>query len=117
MSEIFVNTVNYNGSKTAKLMRLFTVNDAYSIDEFPVTSKLKAMLKSSEGGAKVMNELLEKLISDEKKESEKLGEKRGEKRGAENEKIRMAKDMKKKSLPFSLISEITGLSENKILSL
>ena len=74
MSEIFVNTVNYNGSKTAKLMRLFTVNDAYSIDEFPVTSKLKAMLKSSEGGAKVMNELLEKLISDEKKESEKLGE-------------------------------------------
>ena len=85
MNEIFVNTVNYNGSKTAKLMRLFTVNDAYSI-EFPVTSKLKAMLKSSEGGAKVMNELL-------------------------------AKDMKKKSLPFSLISEITGLSENKILSL
>ena len=68
MSEIFVNTVNYNGSKTAKLMRLFTVNDAYSIDEFPVTSKLKAMLKSSEGGAKVMNELLEKLISDEKRE-------------------------------------------------
>ena len=67
MSEIFVNTVNYNGSKTAKLMRLFTVNDAYSI-EFPVTSKLKAMLKSSEGGAKVMNELLEKLISDEKRE-------------------------------------------------
>ena len=117
MSEIFVNTVNYNGSKTAKLMRLFTVNDAYSIDEFPVTSKLKAMLKSSDGCAKVMNELLEKLISDEKKESEKLGEKRGEKRGAENEKIRMAKDMKKKSLPFSLISEITGLSENKILSL
>lgn len=117
MSEIFVNTVNYNGSKTAKLMRLFTVNDAYSIDEFPVTSKLKAMLKSSEGGSKVMNELLEKLISDEKRESEKLGEKRGKKRGAENEKIRMAKDMKKKSLPFSLISEITGLSENKILSL
>ena len=117
MSEIFVNTVNYNGSKTAKLMRLFTVNDAYSIDEFPVTSKIKAMLKASEGGAKVMNELLEKLISDEKRESEKLGEKRGEKRGAENEKIRMAKDMKKKSLPFSLISEITGLSENKILSL
>lgn len=71
MSEIFVNTVNYNGSKTAKLMRLFTVNDAYSIDEFPVTSKLKAMLKSSEGGAKIMNELLEKLISDEKRESEK----------------------------------------------
>ena len=67
MSEIFVNTVNYNGSKTAKLMRLFTVNDAYSI-EFPVTSKLKAMLKSSEGGARVMNELLEKLISDEKRE-------------------------------------------------
>ena len=68
MSEIFVNTVNYNGSKAAKLMRLFTVNDAYSIDEFPVTSKLKAMLKSSEGCAKVMNELLEKLISDEKRE-------------------------------------------------
>ena len=56
-----------------------------------------------------MNEMLEKIIKEEKKESKK--------EGANEEKIRIAKDMKKKSLPFSLIAELTGLSEKKILAL
>ena len=32
-----------------------------------MTSELKSRLKSSEGGSRVMNEILEKLISDEKR--------------------------------------------------
>lgn len=36
---------------------------------------------------------------------------------AENEKIRMTSDMKKNSLPFSLIAELAGLSEKKIMAL
>ncbi|MGP1434502.1 MAG: Rpn family recombination-promoting nuclease/putative transposase, partial [Catonella sp.] len=109
LTEIYVTTVKKDGSKVSKLMELFIKDDAYNIEDFPITSEIKARFKISEGGRKEMNEMLEKIIREEKEESEK--------RGAENEKIRMAKDMKKKSLPFSLIAEITGLSEKKILAL
>ena len=125
LTEIFVNTVNYDGSKPARLMKLFTDNDAYSSDEFPITSELKSRLKSSEGGSRTMNEILEKLISDEKRESELRGEERGEKRGrkegkiegANEEKLRIAKDMKASGLAFDFIARFTGLTEDAVAAL
>ena len=125
LTEIFVNTVNYDGSKPARLMKLFTENDAYSNDEFPITSELKSRLKSSEGGSKTMNEILEKLISDEKRESEKRGRKEGilegriegKIEGANEEKLRIAKDMKASGLGFDFISRFTGLSEEVVAAL
>ena len=125
LTEIFVNTVNYDGSKPARLMKLFTDNDAYSNDEFPVTSELKSRLKSSEGGSRAMNEILEKLISDEKRKSEKRGEKRGRKegikegkiKGANEEKLRIAKDMIASGLEFGFIARLTGLSEEAVAAL
>ena len=121
LTEIFVNTVNYDGSKPARLMKLFTENDAYSNDEFPVTSELKSRLKSSEGGSRAMNEILEKLISDEKRESEKRGEKRGREEGImlgkeEGAKI-IAKTMIEEGLPTELIMRYTGLSEEAVAAL
>ena len=125
LTEIFVNTVNYDGSKPARLMKLFTENDAYSNDEFPITSELKSRLKSSEGGSKTMNEILEKLISDEKRESEKRGRKEGilegkiegKIEGANEEKLRIAKDMKASGLGFDFIARFTGLTEDTIAAL
>ena len=125
LTEIFVNTVNYDGSKPARLMKLFTDNDAYSSDEFPITSELKSRLKSSEGGSRTMNEILEKLISDEKRESELRGKKRGRKEGkiegkiegANEEKLRIAKDMKASGLAFDFIARFTGLSEEAVAAL
>ena len=121
LTEIFVNAAGRNDSKVSKLMELFIKDDVYNTEVFPVTSKIKARFKISEGGRKEMNEMLEKIMEEERMEGEKrgieLGEKRGKKEGANEEKIRIAKDMKKKSLPFSLIAELTGLSEKKILAL
>ena len=125
LTEIFVNTVNYDGSKPSRLMKLFTENDAYSNDEFPVTSELKSRLKSSEGGSMAMNEILEKLISDEKRESEKRGRKEGilegkiegKIEGANEEKLRIAKDMKASGLGFDFIARFTGLTEDTIAAL
>ena len=125
LTEIFVNTVNYDGSKPARLMKLFSENDAYSIDEFPITSELKSRLKSSEGGSMAMNEILEKLISDEKRESEKRGRKKGilegkiegKIEGANEEKLRIAKDMKASGLGFDFIARFTGLTEDTIAAL
>ena len=109
LTEIFVNTVNYDGSRPARLMKLFTENDAYSNDEFPVTSELKSRLKSSEGGSRAMNEILEKLISDEKRESEKRGKIEGAKE--------IAKTMIKEGLSTELIIRYTGLPEDIVAAL
>jgi len=99
----------------------FIYNDAYSSDEFPITSELKSRLKSSEGGSRTMNEILEKLISDEKRESELRGEKRGRKEGkiegANEEKLRIAKDMKASGLAFDFIARFTGLTEDAVAAL
>ena len=122
---VFIICVKYDGAKLAKLMKLFTDNDAYSSDEFPITSELKSRLKSSEGGSRTMNEILEKLISDEKRESELRGEERGEKRGrkegkiegANEEKLRIAKDMKASGLAFDFIARFTGLTEDAVATL
>ena len=103
----------------------FIYNDAYSNDEFPITSEIKSRLKSSEGGSRTMNEILEKLISDEKRESELRGEERGEKRGrkegkiegANEEKLRIAKDMKASGLAFDFIARFTGLTEDAVATL
>ena len=72
-----------------------------------------------------MNEILEKLISDEKRESELRGEKRGRKEGkiegkiegANEEKLRIAKDMKASGLVFDFIARFTGLSEEAVAAL
>ena len=125
LTEIFVNTVNYDGSKPSRLMKLFTENDAYSNDEFPVTSELKSRLKSSEGGSRAMNEILEKLISDEKRESEKrgreegimLGKEEGMMLGKEEGAKIIAKTMIEEGLPTELIMRYTGLSEDVIIAL
>ena len=60
-----------------------------------------------------MNEILEKLVSDEKRESEKLGEKRGKIEGAKE----IAKTMIKEGLSTELIMRYTGLSEEAIAAL
>jgi len=106
-------------------MKLFTENDAYSNDEFPVTSELKSRLKSSEGGSRAMNEILEKLISDEKRESEKrgreegimLGKEEGMMLGKEEGAKMIAKTMIEEGLPTELIMRYTGLSEEAVAAL
>ena len=113
LTEIYVTTVKKDSSKVSKLMELFIKDDAYDTEDFPITSEIKARFKISEGGRKEMNEMLEKIIREEKEESER----RGKKEGVNEEKIRIAKDMKKEGLPFSLIAEITGISEKNIMAL
>ena len=56
-----------------------------------------------------MNEILEKLISDEKRESEKRGNEEGAKM--------IAKTMIEEGLPTELIMRYTGLSEEAVAAL
>ena len=129
LTEIYANAVIDNGSKFSKLMKVFTENNTYNTEEFPVTSEIKARFKFDEGGAIKMDETLqrwkEEWISEGEARGEKRGEERGEKRGrkegeklgAKNEKIKIAGDLKKRGFKDELIAEITGLSEKMVTAL
>ena len=110
-------------------MKVFTENDTYNTDDFPVTSEIKARFKFDEGGAVKMDETLQRWMRESEAIGEKRGEERGEKRGrregrregeklgAKNEKIKIAGDLKKRGFKDELIAEITGLSEKIIMAL
>ena len=117
LTEIYANAVIDNGSKFSKLMKVFTENDTYNTEEFPVTSEIKAGFKFDEGGAVKMDETLQKWMRESEEIGEKRGEKRGRREGAKNEKIKIAGDLKKRGFKDELIAEITGLSENMIMAL
>ena len=117
LTEIYANAVIDNGSKFSKLMKVFTENDTYNADEFPVTSEIKARFKLDEGVAIKMDETLQRWMRESEAIGEKRGEKRGEKLGAKNEKIKIASDLKKRGFKDELIAEITGLSEKMIMAL
>ena len=117
LTEIYANAVIDNGSKFSKLMKVFTENDTYNAEEFPVTSEIKARFKLNEGGAVKMDETLQRWKEEWISEGEARGEKRGEKLGAKNEKIKIAGDLKKRGFKDELIAEITGLSEKIIMAL
>ena len=117
LTEIYANALIDNGSKFSKLMKVFTENDTYNTDEFPVTSEIKARFKFDEGGAVKMDETLQRWKDEWISEGEARGEKRGEKLGAKNEKIKIAGDLKKRGFADNLIAEITGLSEKVVTAL
>ena len=145
LTEIYVNAAVDDGSKLAKLMKVFTKNDVYNEADFPVTSEIKARFKKDEGGTVKMDATLQKWMQ----ESEEIGEKRGEKRGREEgimlgkeegmmlgkeegmmlgkeEGIMLgkeegakiiAKTMIDEGLPIELIMRYTGLSEDVVVAL
>ena len=137
LTEIYVNAAVDDGSKLAKLMKVFTNNDVYDEADFPITSEIKARFKKDEGGTVKMDATLQKWIQ----ESEEIGEKRGEKRGREEgimlgkeegmmlgkeegimlgkeEGAKMiAKTMIDEGLPIELIMRYTGLSEDVVVAL
>ena len=121
LTEIYANAVIDNGSKFSKLMKVFTENDTYNTDEFPVTSEIKARFKFDEGGAVKMDETLQKWknewISEGEARGEKRGEKRGRQEGAEKEKFKIARSMRKEGVNPELITKFTGLPTEVVMAL
>ena len=121
LTEIYVNAAVDDGSKLARLMKVFTKNDAYDEADFPVTSEIKARFKKDEGGSIKMDETLQRWRDEWISEGEERGEKRGRKEGkiagANEEKLRIAKDMKASGLGFDFIARFTGLSEEAVAAL
>ena len=121
LTEIYANAVIDNGSKFSKLMKVFTENDTYNTDEFPVTSEIKARFKFDEGGTVKMDETLqrwkEEWISEGEARGEKRGEKRGRQEGAEKEKFKIARSMREEGVNLELITKFTGLPMEVVMAL
>ena len=112
LSEIYVNATIDDGSNISELMKVFTKDDAYS-ELYPKTSEIKQRYKETEGGIQAMCEIMEIVKEDGRIE----GRTEGRAEGEINKAKKIAGDMKKKGLELSLISELTGLTEDEILSL
>ena len=69
MEEIYVNAAIDDKSDIADLMKVFTENDTYDDDKFPITSSSKRRFKTTEEGVKEMCEVIEKNREEAVKEA------------------------------------------------
>ena len=65
--EIYVNAMIKDGSEVSELMKIFVDDDVYN-NKFPKTSEGKHRYKETEGGLKVMCEIMEKIAEESKLE-------------------------------------------------
>ena len=69
MEEIYINAAIDDKSDIADLMKVFTENDTYDDDKFPITSSSKRRFKTTEEGVKEMCEVIEKNREEAVKEA------------------------------------------------
>ena len=91
-TEIYVNALARDNSKTAELMKIFIDPAFYNYDSFPEISSLKYQCLHTQEGRKKMDAILESYIEEieaaSRAEGEKYGRAEGEKYGrAEGEKL------------------------------
>jgi predicted transposase/invertase (TIGR01784 family) len=103
--EVYVNAAVKDGSDIAELMSVFTEDNAYN-NKFPKTSEGKHRYKTTEGGKKIMCDIMEKIASKERAE------------GRDEEKNETAKRLiKKHTMSAEEIAEITELPLDVIIKL
>lgn len=100
INEIYVNTVNYDGSKLADLMKLLNSSECEFDDRFPEICKTIMNFKIGKGRA-VMCKVVEEYAQEY----------------AQEKVIQIAKNMLKNGFSFESIFENTGLPMAKILQI
>ena len=107
--EIYINASADDGTDIADLMKIFTVDNEYNDERFPVTSKIKRRFKETDEGVNKMCEIIEKY------KNEGLAEGRAE--GAAEKEHSMIISMLKNKISMEQIINITGLTMEKITSI
>lgn len=80
LQEIYVNTKIDDGTDIAKLMHIFTENDAYDFKKFPKTSVREKQFKENEGGSEKMCDIVEEYARQRAEEAVKKAAKEAEKK-------------------------------------
>lgn len=66
--EIYVSACVKDGSDVSELMEIFTNDDSYNINKYPIISNIKKRYKETEEGQAVMCEIMERINEDTKRE-------------------------------------------------
>lgn len=66
--EIYVSACVKDGSDVSELMDIFTNDESYNANKYPITSNIKKRYKQTEEGQSIMYEIMEKINEDTKKE-------------------------------------------------
>ena len=66
--EIYVSACVKDGSEVSELMDIFTNDESYDMNKYPVTSDIKRRYKKTKEGQKVMCEIMEKINEETKNE-------------------------------------------------
>ena len=103
--EIYINASAEDGTDIADLMKIFTVDNEYNDERFPVTSKIKRRFKETDEGVNKMCEIIEKYKNE------------GRAEGAAKKEHSMIISMLKNKISMEQIINITGLTMEKITSI
>lgn len=103
--EIYINASAEDGTDIADLMKIFTVDNEYNDERFPVTSKIKRRFKETDEGVNKMCEIIEKYKNE------------GRAEGAAEKEHSMIISMLKNKISMEQIINITGLTMEKITSI
>ena len=66
--EIYVSACVKDGSDVSELMDIFTNDESYNVNKYPVTSNIKKRYKQTKEGQSVMCEIMERIEQDGRKE-------------------------------------------------
>ena len=109
IQEIYINASADDGTDIADLMKIFTVDNEYNDERFPVTSKIKRRFKETDEGVNKMCEIIEKYKNE--------GRAEGRAEGAAEKEHSMIISMLKNKISMEQIINITGLTMEKITSI
>lgn len=104
MQEIYVNAVIDNGSDVAQLMKVFSYDEVYDDEKFPVTSDIKRRFKTTEEGVSIMCGIIEKYINEGRAE----GRVEGRAEGSMNMLMELVRD---NLLPVHEAAKRAGMTE------
>lgn len=115
--EIYINASADDGTDIADLMKIFTVDNEYNDERFPVTSKIKRRFKETDEGVNKMCEIIEKYKNEGRAEGLATGRAEGRAEGAAEKEHSMIISMLKNKISMEQIINITGLTMEKITSI
>ena len=123
--EIYINASADDGTDIAELMKIFTVDNEYNDERFPVTSKIKRRFKETDEGVNKMCEIIEKYKNEGRAEGLATGRAEGLAeglatglaKGATEKEHSMIISMLKNKISMEQIINITGLTMEKITSI
>ena len=116
--KIFINAAIDDGSNISKLMKIFTIDNAYDKNLFPETCALKYHYKETEEGVNEMSDIIEKLFAEDlnkaREEGREDGREEGRNEGRNEERLNILSNILESGMTPENLSKITKIPISEI---